>query len=477
MDNSHIAVIECAYHLARSHPERLPRWVLSHLDSSTIFILGENAIPILESALEIAKNNLNDCSKYIDDILKRLKLCRTQYTINIDRGHIKSNFSKNNVQTNLQNFPSTDKKSVNIKIVSVGGGGSRIICHIASLGRIYADFIITDTDVENLKKTSGNSKIQLKEECTKGFSGCSDPMLDYQVAIESSLQIREAIDEADIVFVIACMGGGTGTGAAPVIAQLAKEMGKLTVALVTKPFTFEGTCRCTLAEAGIAKLHSHVDSLIVIPNDGIVALKRDMPFGDMLKKINDILFYEIKNISEMLMMPGLDNLTYTDVIAIIGESGLALVGSEQACGKSRARMAAECAIFSPLLLKDFSISDAHSVFVNITIGSPDINPKELLEIREIFSAATSEATDVFFSVVFDKSMGDSMRVTFIAIGVDSRNNFLEPLTSRTSNLASASATGRTMRRETKEPRNPSGEDFISDEEDFDLSVNVHKQAG
>ena len=304
-----------------------------------------------------------------------------------------------------------------IKVFGVGGGGGNAVNNMVRSALSSVTFVAANTDMQALNNSLADVKIQLGQKLTKGLGAGANPMVGCEAARESLQQIQEAIGEVDMVFVTAGMGGGTGTGAAPVIAQAAREMGALTVGVVTKPFAFEGKRRLMSAEAGIAELRQHVDSLITIPNSRLVQLApKNATFKDMLKRADDVLYHAVKGISDLLMVPGLINLDFADVKAVMGESGLALMGAGVASGESRAREAAMHAITSPLL-EDVSIDGARGVLINVTSG-PDITLEEINEAAGIIQEAAHEDANIFFGAVFDESVGDEMHITVIATGID-----------------------------------------------------------
>ncbi len=304
-----------------------------------------------------------------------------------------------------------------IKVIGVGGGGGNAVNNMISSVLRGVTFIVANTDVQALNNSQAEYKIQLGDKLTKGLGAGANPAVGRDAALESIDQIRAAIGEADMVFVTAGMGGGTGTGAAPVIAQVAKEMGALTVGVVTKPFFFEGKKRLQAAEEGIEAFRQHVDSLITIPNDRLLSLAaKKATFVEMLKKADEILYFAVKGISDLIMVPGLINLDFADVKAVMGESGLAMMGAGSASGESRAREAAIKAITSPLL-EDVSIDGARGVLMNITCSS-DLTIEEVSEAAGAIQEAAHEDARIFFGTVFDDSIGDEMRITVIATGID-----------------------------------------------------------
>lgn len=304
-----------------------------------------------------------------------------------------------------------------IKVVGVGGGGGNAVNNMISSVLKGVTFITANTDVQALNSSQAEIKIQLGDKLTKGLGAGANPAVGREAAQESIDQIRSAIGEADMVFVTAGMGGGTGTGAAPVIAQVAKDMGALTVGVVTRPFFFEGKKRQEAADAGIEAFREHVDSLITIPNDRLLSLaSKKATFVEMLKKADEVLYFAVKGISDLIMVPGLINLDFADVKAVMGESGLAMMGSGSSIGEGRAREAAMKAITSPLL-EDVSIDGARGVLMNITCG-PDLTIDEVSEAAGAIQEAAHDDARIFFGTVFDDTVGDEMRITVIATGID-----------------------------------------------------------
>lgn len=306
-----------------------------------------------------------------------------------------------------------------IKVVGVGGGGGNAVNNMICSSLKGVTFITANTDVQALNKSKADIKIQLGEKLTKGLGAGANPDVGRDAAQESIEHIKEVIGDADMVFITAGMGGGTGTGAAPVIAQAAKESGALTVGVVTKPFYFEGKKRLIQADKGIHNLSESVDSLISIPNDRLLQLaSKKATFLDMLKKADEVLFYAVKGISDLIMVPGLINLDFADVKAVMSEMGLAMMGTGISRGESRAREAAMKAITSPLL-EDISIEGAKGVLMNITC-SPDLTIDEVSEAASTISEAADEDARIYFGTVFDPEAGDEMRITVIATGIESK---------------------------------------------------------
>lgn len=304
-----------------------------------------------------------------------------------------------------------------IKVIGCGGGGGNAINNMIQSALAGVRFIAANTDSQDINKSLAEHKIQLGDKLTKGLGAGANPEIGKNAAMESIDQIRELVSDCDMVFVTAGMGGGTGTGAAPVIAEVAKEAGALTVAVVTKPFYFEGKRRLLQAEKGIEELKNVVDSIITIPNDRLLQLAaKKAAFSEMLKKADEVLYYGVKGIADLITVHGLINLDFADVQAVMSSSGLALMGTGIARGENRAREAAMKAITSPLL-EDVSIEGAKGVLINITC-SPDMTIDEVSEAANIIYEEAHEDAQIFFGTVFDAECGDEMRITVIATGID-----------------------------------------------------------
>lgn len=306
-----------------------------------------------------------------------------------------------------------------IKVIGVGGGGGNAVNMMITYDLKGVDFITANTDAQALSVSKSPVKIQLGFEITKGLGAGSDPETGRRAAIESKTVMRDALDGADMIFITAGLGGGTGTGGAPIAAEIAKELGALTVAVVTKPFQFEGKQRERQAEEGLEELRRIVDTLIVIPNQRLLSLSgRNMSLLDAFKRADDILYHAVKGISDLIMVPGLINLDFADVKNVMSEMGLALMGTGIASGENRAVEAAQKAISSPLL-EDNSIHGALGVLINVTGGSE----MTLFEVNEASSMVQTEAhedANIIFGTVIDDDMGEELRVTVIATGFDVR---------------------------------------------------------
>ena len=309
------------------------------------------------------------------------------------------------------------RNSAKIKVIGIGGGGGNAVNTMISYKLEGVDFISANTDTQALGASLSPNKIQLGAEITKGLGAGSDPTMGRRSALESTDEIGDALDGADMVFITAGLGGGTGTGGAPVVAEIAKDMGALAVAVVTKPFQFEGKRRGRQAEEGIAELRKSVDSLIVIPNQRLLSIGgRSMPLLDAFKKADEILFHAVKGISDLIMVPGLINLDFADVKNVMSEMGLALMGTGTASGEGRSVEAAQKAISSPLL-EDNAIQGARGILLNIT-GGADITLDEVNEASSLIHSEAHEDANIIFGTVVDNNMGDEVRITVIATGFD-----------------------------------------------------------
>jgi cell division protein FtsZ len=306
-----------------------------------------------------------------------------------------------------------------IKVVGVGGGGGNAIEHMLAQNIEGVEFIVCNTDAQALKNTSARTVLQLGAQLTKGLGAGANPEIGKRAAQEDRTRVQELLNGADMVFITAGMGGGTGTGAAPVIAEIAKDMGILTVAVVTKPFPFEGKRRMQLAESGIAELAQHVDSLITIPNAKLLTvLGKNISLLDAFKAANNVLQGAVQGISELITRPGLINVDFADVRTVMSEMGMAMMGTATASGENRAREAAEAAVASPLL-EDISLSGAKGVLVNITAGM-DMSIGEFEEVGEVIKGFTSDQATVVVGTVIDPQMSDELRVTVVVTGLNAQ---------------------------------------------------------
>ena len=309
----------------------------------------------------------------------------------------------------------TDTQDAVIKVIGVGGCGGNAVDHMIISGLSGVEFIAINTDAQALKRNQAKLQLQLGTAVTKGLGAGANPDVGREAALEDRERIAELIDGADMLFITAGMGGGTGTGAAPVVAEVAKELGILTVAVVTKPFMFEGK-RVRAANAGIEALARHVDSLIIIPNDKLMqVLGEDVSMLEAFKAANNVLHGAVGGIAEVINCPGLVNVDFADVRTVMSEMGMAMMGSAVADGESRARRAAEQAVASPLL-EDVNLAGARGVLVNIT-ASTSIKMREIHEVMDTIKAFTAEEATVIVGSVVDDAMEDSLRVTMVATGL------------------------------------------------------------
>ena len=309
----------------------------------------------------------------------------------------------------------TDTQDAVIKVIGVGGCGGNAVDHMISSGLSGVEFIAINTDAQALKRNQAKVQLQLGNAVTKGLGAGANPDVGREAALEDRERIAELIDGADMLFITAGMGGGTGTGAAPVVAEVAKELGILTVAVVTKPFLFEGK-RVRAANAGIEALARHVDSLIIIPNDKLMqVLGEDVSMLEAFKAANNVLHGAVGGIAEVINCPGLVNVDFADVRTVMSEMGMAMMGSAVASGEGRARVAAEQAVASPLL-EDVNLAGARGILVNIT-ASTSIKMKEIHEVMNTIKAFTAEEATVIVGSVVDDAMEDNLRVTMVATGL------------------------------------------------------------
>jgi cell division protein FtsZ len=303
-----------------------------------------------------------------------------------------------------------------IKVIGIGGGGGNALEHMLATSIDGVDFVCANTDAQALKNSGASTVMQLGNAVTKGLGAGANPEVGRQAALEDRDRIVEILQGADMVFLTAGMGGGTGTGASPVIAQLAKEMGVLTVAVVTKPFPFELKRRMTTAEAGIAELEEHVDSLITVPNEKLLSeLGKGISLRDAFKAANDVLLGAVQGIAELITRPGMINVDFADVRTVMSEKGRAMMGTGKATGEDRARQAAESAINCPLL-ENVNLSGARGILVNITAG-PNLGIEEFAQVGEAIGEFASDNALVVIGTVLDETVKDELRVTVVATGL------------------------------------------------------------
>ncbi|HEX3837029.1 MAG TPA: cell division protein FtsZ [Steroidobacteraceae bacterium] len=307
-------------------------------------------------------------------------------------------------------------QSAVIKVIGVGGGGGNAVAHMVTTGIDGVDFMCINTDAQALKHSKVKTALQIGCNMTKGLGAGADPEVGRQAAMEDRDRIVELVEGCDMLFITAGMGGGTGTGAAPVVAQVAKEMGILTVAVVTRPFEMEGGKRSLVAEHGLAELAKYCDSLITIPNQKLLTvLGAQTTLLDAFKSANQVLQGAVQGIAELITRPGLINVDFADVRTVMAETGMAMMGSGVASGEGRARAAAEAAVSSPLL-EDINLAGAHGILVNVTAGM-DLSIGEFQEVGNIVKQFASEDATVVVGTVIDPELTDVVRVTVVATGL------------------------------------------------------------
>jgi cell division protein FtsZ len=302
-----------------------------------------------------------------------------------------------------------------IKVIGIGGGGGNAINTMIGSRLLGVDFMVANTDAQSLEASQAPVRIQLGGTVTKGLGAGANPEIGRRAALEDQEQIREYLEGSDMIFITAGMGGGTGTGGAPVLARVAREVGALTVGVVTKPFIFEGKKRMRQAEEGIEELKASVDTLIVIPNQRLLSIAaKTTTMLEAFHKADDVLLQAVRGISDLIITPGLINLDFADVRTVMAEMGLALMGASSASGENRAIEAAQKAISSPLL-EDISIQGARGVLINIT-GGPDLCLHEVNEAASMIQEEAHDDANIIFGAVIDENMTDEIRITVIATG-------------------------------------------------------------
>ena len=336
-------------------------------------------------------------------------------------------------QHSLRNFETlritleeeTSRLGARIKVVGVGGGGSNAVNRMVQAGFPDVEFIVANTDQQALACSAAPIKVQIGAQRTKGLGAGADPNVGRAAALEDTEKILEVLAGADMVFVTTGLGGGTGTGAAPVIASLANQMGALTIAVVTKPFKFEGRNRAMQAERGLKELADCVDTMITIPNERLLAtVDKKTSMSDAFATADEVLRQAIQGISDLILVPGLINLDFADVKTIMSRMGIAIMGTGIASGEDRARIAATCAVSSPLL-EDASVQGARGVIINIT-GGPDLTLAEVSDASEIIYSAAHEDANIIFGAVVDPKMEGKVKITVIATGFDKARTAASP---------------------------------------------------
>jgi cell division protein FtsZ len=355
-----------------------------------------------------------------------------------------------------------------IKVVGVGGGGGNAVNHMIDARIEGIEFLVANTDLQALKKSQAPIKLQIGAKLTKGLGAGANPVTGRDAALEDTDKIIEALEGADMVFVTVGLGGGTGTGAAPIIASLAAELGALTVAVVTKPFPFEGRHRMRQAESGLQELRSVVDTLITIPNDRLKqTVDRNMTLGDSFRMADDVLRQAVQGISDLITVPGFINVDFADVKSIMKGMGIALMGTGHALGENRAIEATQRAISSPLL-EAASIEGAKGILVNITGGS-DLTLFEVDEAMQIIHNAADPEANIIFGTVPDDRLQNEMKITVIATGFDQAGENLHHLPTRTT---ASSAMPAAPPRQGSTPTPPAGRDM----QDLDVPTFIRRKA-
>lgn len=352
-----------------------------------------------------------------------------------------------------------------IKVIGVGGAGNNAVNRMLDQGIKSVDFIAVNTDRQALQKSKASTKIQIGEKITRGLGAGANPDVGAQSAEESKTELSEVLRGADMVFVTCGMGGGTGTGAAPIVAGLAKEMGILTIGVVTKPFTFEGKKRLAQAERGIESLKSKVDTLIVIPNDKLLQIiDRKTSMSEAFLMADDVLRQGVQGISDLITVTGTVNLDFADVKTIMLNTGMAHMGTGRASGENKAEDAAKEAIQSPLL--ETSIEGARGVIINIT-GGEDLGLQEVNTAAELIQRSVDPEANIIFGTVIDPNMNDEIKITVIATGFDQQEDMKSPI------LDSLGGTG-TKPWEKKVSSIPSSQDLSSSQNDLDIPSFLRK---
>jgi len=323
------------------------------------------------------------------------------------------------IMSNMFELVDSVRNNAVIKVIGVGGGGGNAVDHMLKANVDGVEFICANTDAQALGRSSVKTSIQLGVEITKGLGAGADPEIGRQSAIEDRDRITEILTDTDMVFITAGMGGGTGTGAAPVIAEIAKELGVLTVAVVTKPFFFEMKKRMKIAEEGIEELRKHVDSLIIVPNDKVLDVMRGKKLTEAFRAANDVLHGAVQGIAELMTCPGLINVDFADVKTVMSEKGMSMMGNGVGRGEDRAIKAAELAVSSPLL-EDVDLSGARGILVNVTSGE-DMGIDEFSAVGEVVQDFAAEDATVVIGTAIDPDLDDEIRVTVVATGIGQPN--------------------------------------------------------
>jgi len=313
-----------------------------------------------------------------------------------------------------------NENTAKIKVIGIGGGGGNAVNNMVAFDLKGVSFIAANTDLQVLESNLAPIKVQLGKKLTKGLGAGANPDIGRKAALEDVEDIKKVLDGSDMVFITAGLGGGTGTGGAPIVADISKNLGALTLAVVTKPFHFEGKKRLQQADEGMKELKDVVDTIITIPNDRLLGLASgNITFLEMLKKADDVLLHAVKAISDLIMVPGLINMDFADIRTIMSEMGIAFMGNGSATGENRAIEAAKQAIYSPLL-EDFSIDGARALLINIT-GTSQMTLEEIRKASSFIQEKVHDDANVIWGSVIDDSVGDEIWITVIATGIETRN--------------------------------------------------------
>ncbi len=365
-----------------------------------------------------------------------------------------------------------------IKVIGIGGGGGNAISSMINEGGIVGvEFFVINTDSQALLANKSDYKIQIGENITKGLGSGGDPEIGKKAAEESKEKIKEEISGADLVFITAGMGGGTGTGATPIVAEIAKELGILTIAVITKPFSFEGRKRMSVAEEGIEKLKEKVDTLIIVPNQKILnIIDKKTPILEAFRKIDSVLHQGVKGIAELITTPGLVNVDFADVKSIMSNAGTALMGIGIGSGEKRGMEAIKEAISSPLL--DTSIDGARGILFNI-VGGPDISLSEIDEAASIIAKTADPNADIIFGATIDESMMDQIKITLIATKFNNSKtkffNFTQKEMQRKS-IPTHKIENETKKEEVKTLPSDEEEDFLYESSELDIPAFLRKKS-
>jgi len=344
------------------------------------------------------------------------------------------------------NYVENDEKTARIKVIGVGGAGGNAVNNMIDSDLRGVNFIVANTDLQALDLSKASLKIQIGDKLTEGLGAGANPQIGREAALENAEAIRNALKDSHMVFITAGFGGGTGTGAAPVIAEICKELGALTVAVVSKPFSFEGRKRMNQAEEGLEFIREVADTVITIPNDRLRGLaSKNATMIEMFRRADEVLLHSVKGITDLILMPGLVNLDFADVKTTMEKAGMAIMGIGIASGENRAIEAAERAISHPLL-EDLSIAGAKGVLMNITSTS-DLTMEEMTEASERIYSEVGEDAEIIWGTVVDESLGDEMRVTVIATGIGEESSSVSSRRRSTKNYQGARSVSRSAKKE------------------------------